>query len=311
MIQDSGGAHRFACGLAVMRQAFHGGMGRLDHMEPRLGAALGDVLSRPGSLMRAAVAYFIGVEMGLAEELARAVGCGIEYLHTASMIFDDFPAMDDARTRRGAPCLHVAHGEGMATLAALALINRGYALIWQGIGGAGADRRRRAGDLLESCLGPAGLVGGQAHDLRGWREEQDAAEVVEVAARKTATLVRLPVVLPALAGHATEKEIRLLDRLAFLRGLAFQTADDLKDVLCQPEESGKTSGRDSAMGRPNLALAEGVTGATRRFQRLQALGDRVEARLPGPRERWWMLPFLRVRAPWPGFAEQSGGLAAG
>ena len=311
MIQDSGSFHRFACGLAVMKEAFRRGMGALEPVEPRLGAALGDVLARPGSLMRATIAYFIGVEMGLAEELARAIGCGIEYLHTASLVFDDLPAMDDARTRRGAPCLHVAHGEGVAMLAALALINRGYSLIWQGLGGASEPRRKRAGDLLESCLGLDGLIGGQAHDLRGWREGQHAAEVVEVAARKTATLVRLPVVLPALAGHASDRELHLLDRLAFLRGLAFQTADDLKDVLCHPDESGKTSGRDSAMGRPNLALAEGVTAATRRFQRLQALGDRIQDRLPGPRERWWMLPFLRVKAPWPGVQEQTGDRAAG
>ena len=143
MIQDSGSFHRFACGLAVMKQVFRRGMGGLDHVEPRLGAALGDVLARPGSLMRAAIAYFIGVEMGLAEELARAIGCGIEYLHTASLIFDDLPAMDDARTRRGAPCLHVAHGESVAMRAALALINRGYGLIWQGIGGASELRRKR------------------------------------------------------------------------------------------------------------------------------------------------------------------------
>ena len=291
-------SHRFACGLAMMKQSFQCGMGSMDAVEPRLAAALNDVLVRPGSMIRATVAYEVGNELGMREERARAVGCGIEYLHTASLIFDDLPAMDDARTRRGAPCLHVAHGESMAMLAALALINRGYGLIWQGIGNVDGNRRRQIGDLMESCLGLSGLVGGQAHDLRGWRDNHDAAEVIEVAARKTATLVRLPVVLPALISGATGHEIHLLDRLALLRGLAYQTADDLKDVLSHPDESGKTGGRDSAMGRPNLVLAEGVTAATRRFERLQSLGDRVQARLPGSPDRWWMLPFLRVEAPW-------------
>jgi geranylgeranyl diphosphate synthase type II len=158
---------------------------------------------------------------------------------------------------------------------------------------------------VESCLGLAGLVGGQAHDLRGWREGQDVSEVIHVAAMKTATLLRLPVVLPALIGCGTDREVRLLDRLALLRGLAYQAADDLKDVLCLQNESGKTSGRDDAMGRPNLALAEGVTAASQRFQRLQDIGDRVQSRLPGPPERWWMLPFMRVASPWPGIEEDT------
>lgn len=298
MKPDHWGMHRFACGMAVMSGTFRSGMGSMNHVEPRLAAALSDVLARPGSMIRATVAYEMGTEMGMAEHRARAIGCGIEYLHTASLVFDDLPAMDDARMRRNMPCLHIAHGEGVAMLAALALINRGYALIWQGIGEASGKRRSRASELLESCLGLTGLVGGQAYDLRGWRNGCQAAEVIEVAAKKTATLLRLPVVLPALLGGAGDREIHLLDRLAFLRGLAYQAADDLKDVLSHPDEIGKTAGRDSVMGRPNLALAEGVTGATRRFQRLQALGDRLQARLPGVPERWWMLPFIRVGTPW-------------
>ena len=66
--------------------------------------------------MRATLAYLTGIGMGIREENARAIGCGIEYLHTASLVFDDFPAMDDARVRRGAACIHIVHGEAVATL---------------------------------------------------------------------------------------------------------------------------------------------------------------------------------------------------
>ena len=124
--------------------------------------------------------------MGVAEARACDLACGIEYLHTASLVFDDLPAMDDARLRRGGVCIHVTHGEGIAMLAALALINRGYALLWRAIGDAPPDGRRAAAELIEDCLGGAGLVGGQALDLRGWREQQDVAGVTEVAVRKTA-----------------------------------------------------------------------------------------------------------------------------
>jgi geranylgeranyl diphosphate synthase type II len=288
---------RAGCARTVMQGSFTHGMGRMDRVEPRMAAALKDILARPGSLVRAVTAYFIGIEMGLAEEASRALGCGIEYLHTASLVFDDLPAMDDARTRRGASCVHVVHGESVAMLAALAMINRAYAMIWQGINQANAKRRSAAGEWVDARLGIGGVIGGQAYDLSGWRGEQSVAEVSEVAARKTGDLLRLALVLPAIVGRGTPREIQVLDRLALLRGLAYQAADDLKDVIATDGKSGKTGGRDEALGRPNLVLAEGLPAAVRRFRRLSDMGDRVQAALPGSAERWMMLDMLKVPMP--------------
>jgi geranylgeranyl pyrophosphate synthase len=285
------------CAKALMAGSFTHGMGPMERTEPRLAAALRDVLSRPGSLVRAVTAYLVGIDMGMPEQAARAVGCGIEYLHTASLIFDDLPAMDDARTRRGAMCVHVSHGEPVALLAALALVNRGYAMIWQGIRHANTSGRERAGEWVDSRLGVNGVIGGQAYDLCGWRGEQNPADVSEVAARKTADLLRLTLVLPAIIGRGTPREIRLLDRLAMLRGLAYQAADDIKDVFLSDQSNGKTAGRDEELGRPNIVAAEGLPAALRRFHRLTDAGDRVQAALPGGTTRWGMLDSLRVNTP--------------
>jgi geranylgeranyl pyrophosphate synthase len=191
----------------------------------------------------------------------------------------------------------VVHGEAVAMLAALAIINRGYAMIWQGIRRASPARRERAGEWVDVRLGTRGVIGGQAFDLKGWRGEQSAAEVSEVAARKTGDLLRLTLVLPAIIGRGTEREIQLLDRIGLLRGLAYQAADDLKDVLCPGDETGKTAGRDAELGRPNLILAEGFQATLRRFKRLRQMGDRLQGALPGGPERWGMLAPLRVTLP--------------
>lgn len=297
MNPDAWWKRRADCARTVMTQTFSQGMGPFDRVESRLAAALGDILARPGSLVRAVTAYLIGIETGLAEEAARAVACGIEYLHTASLVFDDLPAMDDARMRRGASCPHVVHGEAVAMLAALALINRGYSMIWQGIRHASPARRERAGAWVDARLGTLGVIGGQAFDLSGWRGEQSASQVSEIAARKTGDLLRLTLVLPAIIGHGTDREIQLLDRIGLLRGLAYQAADDLKDVLCADDENGKTGGRDLELGRPNLILAEGFQATLRRFKRLRQTGDRVQALLPGGGTRWGMLAPLRVTLP--------------
>lgn len=281
----------------LMLDSFVNGLGRMERVESRMASALQDVLAHPGSMIRAVVAYLMAVEMGVPEAAARAMGCGIEYLHTASLIFDDLPAMDDSRVRRGAACVHVVHGEGVAILAALAMVNRGYAMLWQGISSASPRCQAAAGDWIDGRLGIGGVIGGQAFDLRGWRVGQSAAEVSEVAARKTGDLLRLTLVLPAIVGQATPREIQLLDRVALLRGLLYQAADDLKDVLLDPENSGKSSGRDEELGRPNLVAAEGLSAALTRFRRLSAAGDRVQAALPGPEDRWKVLGMLRVPIP--------------
>lgn len=286
---------RAAGAREVVAAAYQNNMGRV--AETRLAAALQHVLAQPGSLVRAVAAYLLGVELGMAEELASGLACGIEYLHTASLIFDDLPAMDNARLRRGVACVHVMFGEGVATLAALALINRGYALLWRAMQHAPLARRSAAAASVDELLGCDGLIGGQAYDLAGWHGQQDPGEVAAVAARKTGALLRLTLVVPALCGRATSREVHLLDRLALLRGMAYQASDDLKDVLGDESTSGKSAGRDSALGRPNMVAAEGVAAALARFNRLQQIGDRVEAALPGGPDRWGMLRLLRVAAP--------------
>lgn len=294
---DSWWQLRTECVRELLADRFTHGMGSLDHAEPRLAAALRDILARPGSLARGAASYLIGIELAMAEGAARALACGIEYLHTASLVFDDLPAMDDARLRRGAACIHVTHGEPVALLAALALVNRGYTLLWHAIHHADPTRRATAAHWVDARLGVDGVIGGQAYDLRGWRDEQTATEVAAVAARKTGDLLRLTLVLPAILGCGTAREIQLLDRLALLRGLAYQAADDLKDVLAPDGATGKTSGRDAAMGRPNLVAAEGMPAAMARCRRLAATADRVQAALPGAPARWGMLELLCVALP--------------
>lgn len=272
-------------------------MGPLDKIEPRLGAALKHLLTRPGSMARAVVAYMVGIEMGLVEEGARAIACGIEYLHTASLVFDDLPSMDDANHRRGDDCVHMIHGEATAILAALAMINRGYAMLWHGVALGNGERRREAAEWITQRLGTSGVIGGQALDLNSWAGSKDTASVSKVAAMKTADLLRLTVVLPTILGKATRREIQILDRLALFRGLAYQAADDLKDVFQNSLLSGKTSERDQALGRPNLVTTEGTQGAIRRFLRLNSIADRLQNSLPGALCQWQILDTLRVPLP--------------
>ena len=51
------------------------------------------------------------------EEDALSAACGVEMLHTYSLIHDDLPCMDNDDLRRGMPTCHKVYGETNAVLA--------------------------------------------------------------------------------------------------------------------------------------------------------------------------------------------------
>lgn len=265
-----------------MRQAFAALLPLAGCRDPRLRAVVADVLGHPGSLARAQLAYGLGCSRGLAAERALHLGVAVEYFHSASLIFDDMPSMDDALERRGRPCPHVVHGEAAAVLGALALITRGYGLLWEAIG-AGPGRAAAAA-LVGECLGLAGILDGQARDVHFRREGASPEAVAEVAVAKTVPLIRLALVLPAVVAGEDGATLGRLERLASSWGLAYQILDDFKDRLMGPEETGKTAGRDAGLGRPNLPALAGPQCSLARLRHLlataRAVVDRLEA-LPG------------------------------
>ena len=256
------------------------------HMEGHLEEAIMQATAEPGKLVRARLAYEAGRVHGLGEAAALQLACGVEYFHTASLILDDLPSMDDASTRRGLPCVHVQHGEATAILASLALINRAYALVGFAFTDQSAEVRWRATVCVDACLGPAGLVGGQASDLRYGEGLGGARAVGRIAAAKTGALFWLAVFLPALAAKANARERSELKRLCVYWGLAFQAMDDLGDVLKTNAEAGKSTGRDQYLSRPNLALVLGVPQARARVARLARQANGACRRLAANDARW-------------------------
>jgi geranylgeranyl diphosphate synthase type II len=281
--------------LRILREALRSGLDDVAGGEPVMEAALTHVLAHPGNLGRARICLATGRRVGLDSEAALALAMAVEYFHTASLVFDDLPCMDDADERRHAPCVHKVYGEPAAVLAGLALVNRAYRLVWTGMSGAGFAERQRASGYVDACLGVFGLLGGQSQDLHDQGAAGRESGVMEVARLKTVPLLRLAVLLPVILTGGSERLVQVLERLCVFRGLAYQIADDLKDVTDSDVGAGKTSGRDEALGRPNLARAAGLDGAIARLARLNHLGDRTMAMLPGGAAQWSFLDLIRPR----------------
>jgi geranylgeranyl diphosphate synthase, type II len=243
-------------------------------VESTLEGALRYLLTHAGSMVRPRVIYRLCLAYGIERDAAIDLAIALEYFHTASLVFDDLPCMDNATMRRGVPCVHLEFGESAAILAALALINRAYALVWRAMAYCPPAFRKSALEYLEQHLGTQGLLNGQSLDLNYSKLPHTVGATQRVAQGKTVSLISLTLVLPAMAGRATKRELQLLHRISTYWGLSYQIVDDLKDVLDSSLRSGKTAARDEYLGRPNMALAIGVGGSVNRLHRLLHLGDR-------------------------------------
>lgn len=259
----------------------------LHRCEGTLRSALIHVLNTHGSLSRARLAYSVASELDISDSNCIGLAASIEFFHIASLLLDDLPCMDDADTRRGEACVHRLYGESAAILAALALINRGYYLMYRTFGSADRSDAEDANRLADECLGLSGIVNGQALDLNFQGTDRSPEVVKLIAQQKTGALFRLCLVLPAMVGGASRYEKLHLTRLADLWGTAYQIADDLKDVLVGEANAGKTVRQDEALGRPNMALQAGVEVAKAELERqVQESSCSVDALTSGYPRRW-------------------------
>ena len=177
------------------------------HLDPHFEAALRHVLQNPGSLVRPRLVLQVATAYGLGASCANSLAIALEYFHTASLIFDDLPCMDNASHRRGAPCVHLAYGETGAILSALALINRAYALTWQTVLGCADECRLRTMAYIEQRLGVGGLLNGQSLDLHYSTLPQTRETTERIAGGKTVSLIRLTLVLPAMLAGASSRDV--------------------------------------------------------------------------------------------------------
>jgi geranylgeranyl pyrophosphate synthase len=262
-------------------------------LDPPFEEALRHVLDNSGSLVRPRMVFQVATAYGLDEAPAKDLAIALEYFHTASLVFDDLPCMDDASERRGVPCVHFAFGEAGAILSALALINRAYALTWRAVAACPQKSQSRALAYIEQCLGVEGLLDGQSLDLHYATLPHNRETTERIARGKTVSMIRLTLVLPAMLGGASHREIQLLERIALYWGLGYQMVDDLKDLLASPAETGKTAARDLLLDRPNVASVMGIPGTVKRLTRFIRMGDRTLGHLLQSRPELDFLGNLR------------------
>ncbi|GHA74798.1 farnesyl-diphosphate synthase [Streptomyces termitum] len=244
----------------------------VDSVEPpRLREAMAYSLLADGKRIRPTLCLLAYQIFDTDISVALPTACGLEMLHTASLIHDDLPAMDDDDFRRGSPSNHRVFGEGMALLAGDALLAYALEFILRNSGSLRPERLLSVMAKLIEVVGPSGLSGGQAIDIHSQgRDDVDPLTVEEMHLKKTGALIEASVVTGAILGGATDAETERLATYARNLGLAYQIVDDILDETSSFEEFGKEVGQDRAAGKWTYPRLVGVEQARERVRGLIA-----------------------------------------
>jgi len=191
---------------------------------------------------------------------ALAPACGLEMIHTYSLIHDDLPALDNDALRRGVPTCHVVFGEAIAILS-------GDALLTHGLGTLSrypeeeiyTEAKIKAVNAVVEAIGTTGMIGGQVADLEAEKQTHPSQELVEkIHESKTGRLIRASLAVGGLLSFASEEDLARLDVYGRAVGLAFQIKDDHLDIESDAATLGKTSGKDAAAGKATFPSVWGV-----------------------------------------------------
>jgi geranylgeranyl diphosphate synthase type II len=240
---------------AALEMAVSKGIG--DGCPPLLAQAVRHAVFSPGSRVRPrlclAVAHACGDD---SPSVSDAAAASLELLHCASLVHDDLPCFDDADMRRGQPTVHRAFGERLAVLAGDGLIVLAFEnLAWSTL------RQPERLAALTMIVGRAvgishGIVAGQA-----WECESNV-DLTAYHREKTAALFAAATEAGAAAAGMNPAPWHTLGENL---GLAYQVADDLRDVASSAEELGKPVGQDAAHDRPSAVAELGLDGAVDRL----------------------------------------------
>lgn len=188
------------------------------------------------------------------------VACGLEMIHTYSLIHDDLPCMDNDDYRRGRLTNHKVYGEAMAVLAGDGLLTLAFEVMLE-------QKNVPPAALIETvremamCAGNFGMIGGQGLDLEFEGKEISPEQLRKLHSGKTGALFIAAVRGGAHLAGANEQELLALTKFADLLGLAFQIEDDILDVVGTEAELGKPVGSDEKNHKSTYVSLYGLEAA--------------------------------------------------
>ena len=168
-----------------------------------------------------------------------------ELIHSASLVIDDLPSMDNDTHRRNEYTIHYEYGETTAQMIVFYLLSRVYCLLFEDLAMLEKQKipsfyRRR--ELILQCLsdnlGVSGAAHGQYLDtlqlpnnpiLACETKDEAQRQLKDLLVKKTATFFELSFVISYLALGGDLQYLTEIKDISKHFGLAFQISDDFQD----------------------------------------------------------------------------------
>jgi geranylgeranyl pyrophosphate synthase len=216
-------------------------------------------LEGDGKRLRPIITWIMGIqEYGLNQSAIVPLIKSLEYMHTASLIFDDLPTQDNAAIRRGRPTLHMVYDNAIAELTGLYLTQKAIeeqASLEQFNSKTVLSLIKYSSRLTEE------MCKGQAMDLNSKGKQLTLEDLNTMCFYKTGLGFEASLIMPAILAEAKEAELSALKKFAYHVGIAFQIKDYLLDVEGDLDLLGKPVGKDKENNNSTFVSILGTNGA--------------------------------------------------
>jgi len=225
---------------------------------------------------------------GLPADAAMPTACGFELLHTATLIHDDLPAIDDSPLRRARASCHAAFDEATAILAGDALIIAAYDALAAQADTDGVSARAVVQVIAEfgRFAGAPGVIGGEVADVHGETVQTDRELLEYIHLNKTAKLFEAATRAGAILAGASDEDVETIGSYGRTLGLLFQVTDDILDVTGSAEALGKPAGADEQAGKQTYPALVGVEGARQYARDIAEQAVELAEELPSNHRFW-------------------------
>lgn len=237
---------------------------------------------RSAKRVRASFVYF-GYRLGggVVDDLVWKAAEGVELVHTALLMHDDF--MDRDLVRRGRPTTQVFFGQDDDHYGEAMAVNCGDAVLCLGFerllrsGANGEVIKRAMGQMLRSITNTAF---GQAYDVSLPKlGELTEEKVVNLHKAKTAIYTfENPLLIGGTMAGLPEEVLDILRKYSVDGGVAFQLQDDILGVYGKEEKTGKSANSDLLQGKVTLLVVKTLEmGTEKQRQSLMRVWGKQEA----------------------------------
>jgi geranylgeranyl pyrophosphate synthase len=244
LAQKQSGAKQYQQELEQFSQRFNQtlALSSTDKIKDKLHANANYSLQAGGKRLRPWLSYLIGCKAyNISEKHLLPLLRSIEYMHTASLIFDDLPSQDNALQRRGVDTLHTyCQSTASAELSALVLI---FQAIEQQTQLLNVKPEYTLQLMRYSAEVSQNICHGQQLDLHS-QKVNTQKQLEQLSHYKTGYAIEAALLMPAILAQASKKTLQCLKDFAYHAGLVFQIKDDILDQEGNLQQLGKATHMD-------------------------------------------------------------------